>query len=188
MVSTVKLSSRFGQTSSSTVDWYTRQSQLTIWLGNLSRWFYFELLPKMYIVLTYYRGTDLQYLINNNTSVYCPQTFSATDTTQSCQAFCTHYQISTAALIALNGGVSCQSLGDDSYCAPRSCAVALVSQYTDYQPFVDNYSNMTYAQFLAWNPFVGSSTLLPGEVVCVGWVVCSTHAYTKQSWPYFLGL
>lgn len=119
----------------------------------------------------YPSGFDLQYLTYNNTSVYCPQTLAAIDTTQTCQSFCVHHRIPTAALKALNGGVSCQSLGDTSYCAPQSCPVAVVYQYTDYRPFVNLYSNMTYAQFLAWNSFVDGTTLLPGEVVCIGYAI-----------------
>lgn len=117
--------------------------------------------------------TNINLIPGNNTSVYCPQSLTVTNQTSTCYTFCIANGVSTAAIQALGGGVSCQDLlgSDETICAPLSCPVAVVDEYTDFHPFVDGHTNFSYSQFLAWNPFIKDPTeLLSGEVVCVGLV------------------
>jgi hypothetical protein len=107
----------------------------------------------------------------------CDQTLNIT-APMTCLDIALMYQIPVAALVALNPGITCGIVTDQSVCTPFSCPIGISSVQQSFGPFVANYDNFTEIQFLSWNPLIDPVYIYAGDPVCVGYVYdfnCSHH-------------
>jgi hypothetical protein len=77
--------------------------------------------------------------------------------------------VPSAAILYLND-VMAYRIEPGSYCAPLPCEVAVIDgqEATSANNFVDRFDNITLTQFWAWNLYMNSKNLRPGEIMCIG--------------------
>jgi len=97
----------------------------------------------------------------------CDQMLNIT-TPMNCLEIAMAYQIPVAALVALNPGLTCYAVSNQSACAPYSCPIGISAVQQSYGPLVANYNNFTEIQFHSWNPLINPVVILAGDPVCVG--------------------
>lgn len=86
-------------------------------------------------------------------------------------------KVPSAALLHLNV-IGVNNVESGSYCAPLPCEIAIIDSRTGANNFVDSLGDITYTQFWSWNDYMEPNNLLPGEVVCVGYVATSSRSKT----------
>ncbi|KAH8799634.1 hypothetical protein F5884DRAFT_111945 [Xylogone sp. PMI_703] len=105
-----------------------------------------------------------------NGSFTCAQniTVSANDT-YTCNDFALAYRIPSTSIQGLNPHLdfSCLFMSNQTFCAPYSCDVTVITERMDFRSFINQYTNISTVQFQTWNPFADPTVLEVGDTVCI---------------------